>query len=139
MTRRAKYGQSHWDEYTRLIASGLTGAKALEQMAIPKGSLGTLKTRFNGTNPAVSDEPNSPVEGQSIGELAHELDAYTERLLNLVAQLSELTSHARGLALLDETLQKLEYQQHEVSGVRRQLAEAEKRLISRAMVVHSND
>jgi hypothetical protein len=71
--------------------------------------------------------------------LAQELDAYTEKLLDLVAKLSELTSHARGLALLDTTLKQLEYQQHEVSGIRRRLEDAERRLISKAMVVHSND
>jgi hypothetical protein len=130
----AKYTPEHWHEYTRLVATGLSGSAALRQMGIPKGSLGNLKSRFNG-----SDEPSSPVEGQSIGNLAQELDAYTEKLLDLVAKLSELTSHARGLALLDTTLKQLEYQQHEVSGIRRRLEEAEQRLISRAMVVHSND
>ena len=138
MTRK-KYGQEHWDEYTRLVATGLSTSAALRQMGIPKGSLGGLKVRFNGTDPAVSDEPNSPVEGQPIGELAQELETYTEKLLDLVAQLADLTKHAHGLALLDETLQKLEYQQHEVSGIRRRLEEAEQRLISKAMVVHSND
>ena len=129
-----KYTRTHWDEFSRLVATGLTGAKALQQMGIPKGSLGTLKSRFNG-----SSEPSSPAERQSIGDLAHELDAYTEKMLDLVAKLSELTKHAHGLALLDKTLTALEYQYHEVSGIRERLEEAEQRLISRAMVVHSND
>jgi hypothetical protein len=132
----AKYTPEHWHEYTRLVATGLSGSAALRQMGIPKGSLGTLKARFNGADPA---EPSSPVEGQSIGNLAQELDAYSEKLLDLVAKLSELTKHAHGLALLDKTLKDLEYQQHEVSGIRRRLEDAERRLISKAMVVHSND
>jgi len=129
-----KYTRTHWDEFSRLVATGQTEATALRQMGIPRGSLGTLKRRFNG-----SSEPSSPVEGQSIGGLAQELEVYTEKMLDLVAKLSELTKHAHGLALLDKTLTALEYQYHEVSGIRERLEEAEQRLISRAMVVHSND
>jgi hypothetical protein len=138
MTRK-KYGQEHWDEYTRLVATGLSTSAALRQMGIPKGSLGGLKVRFNGAA-SVEAEVSSPlVENQSIGGLAQELEVYTEKMLDLVAKLSDLTKHAHGLALLDKTLKDLEYQQHEVSGIRRRLEEAEQRLISRAMVVHSND
>ena len=149
----AKYTQADFDEYTRLVGTGLSGSKALKQMGIPKGSLGTLKSRFNGADPAVSDEPSGclpsrhhavdfdrpPEESQSIGELAQRLNVFTENLLDLTATLAELTKHAHGLTLLDKTLGQLEHQQHEVSGLRRSLEEAEQRLISRAAVIHSND
>jgi hypothetical protein len=136
----AKYTQADFNEYTRLVETGLSGSKALKQMGIPKGSLGTLKSRFNGADPVVSDEPSSPPgESHSIGELAQRLNVFTENLLDLTATLAELTKHAHGLTLLDKTLGQLEHQQHEVSGLRRSLEEAEQRLISRAAVVHSND
>jgi hypothetical protein len=138
---RQKYGQEHWDEYTRLVTTGLSKSAALRQLGIPKGSLGTLKERFNGSNSVViSDEPNNPpTTSQSIGELAQELNTYTESLLDLTAQLAELTKHAHGLALLDKTLGKLEAKQQESGGLRRRLEEIESKLISRASVVHSND
>jgi hypothetical protein len=136
----AKYPQADFNEYTRLVETGLSGSKALKQMGIPKGSLGTLKSRFNGADPVVSDEPSSPPEeSHSIGELAQQLNRFTEELLNLTAQLSELTSHAYGLVLLEKTLGQLEIKQMEATGLRRSLEEAEQRLISRAAVVHSND
>ena len=140
----AKYTQADFNEYTRLVETGLSGSKALKQMGIPKGSLGTLKSRFNGADPVPSrhhavdfDRPTG--ESQSIGELAQRLNVFTENLLDLTATLAELTKHAHGLTLLDKTLGQLEHQQHEVSGLRRSLEEAEQRLISRASVVHSND
>ena len=136
----AKYTQADFNEYTRLVETGLSGSKALKQMGIPKGSLGTLKSRFNGADPAVSDEPSSPPEeSQSIGELAQRLNVFTENLLDLTATLAELTKHAHGLVLLEKTLGQLEIKQMEATGLRRSLEEAERRLISRASVVHSND
>ena len=136
----AKYTREHWDEYTRLVGTGLSGSKALQQMGIPKGSYGTMKERFNGVDPVVSDEPSGPPEeSHSIGELAQQLNRFTEELLNLTAQLSELTSHAYGLVLLEKTLGQLEIKQMEATGLRRSLEEAERRLISCASVVHSND
>jgi hypothetical protein len=136
-----KYSQEHWDEYARLVTTGLSGSAALRQLGIPRGSLGKLKERFNGSNSVViSDEPNSsPTTSQSIGELAQELDVYTESLLDLTAQLAELTKHAHGLVLLDKTLGQLEAKQQESGGLRRRLEEIENKLISRARVVHSND
>ena len=146
---RMKYRQEHWDEYIRLMDTGLSGSAALRKMGIPKGSLGNLKVRFNGTEPSPSmGEPSSSLDGQftivpgvsqSIGGLARLLTLYTESMLDLTAQLSELTKHAHGLALLDKTLGQLEAKQQESGSLRRQLEDAEKRLISRAMVVHSND
>jgi hypothetical protein len=78
-------------------------------------------------------------EESSIGGLAQELNTYTEELLDLATQMSELTKVAHGLVLLDKTLGKLEARQQEAAGLRRRLGEAEKRLIARASVVHSND
>ena len=105
--------------------------------------MGTLKTRFDGSEPAPTAlpiEPTSPsVPSQSIGELTQILNAYTEELLNLAAQMSELTKHAYGLSMLDTTLRELESKQHEARGLRRSLEDAERQLISRAMVVHSGD
>jgi predicted transcriptional regulator len=75
----------------------------------------------------------------SIGGLARELNAYTEELLELATQMSELTKVAHGLTLLDSTLAQLEARQQEAAGLRRRLGEAEKRLIARASVVHSSD
>jgi hypothetical protein len=140
----AKYPQADFNEYTRLVETGLSGSKALKQMGIPKGSLGTLKSRFNGADPVPNrhhavdfDRPTG--ESQSIGELAQQLNRFTEELLDLTAQLSELTKHAYGLVLLEKTLGQLEIKQMEATGLRRSLEEAERRLISRASVVHSND
>ena len=141
--RKAKYTREHWDEFQGLVANGLSGAAALRELGIPKGSMGTLKTRFDGSEPAPAAlpiEPTSPsVPSQSIGELAQILNAYTEELLNLAAQMSELTKHAYGLSMLDRTLGQLESKQHEARGLRRSLEDAERQLISRAMVVHSGD
>jgi hypothetical protein len=78
-------------------------------------------------------------EESSIGGLAQELNTYTEELLDLATQMSELTKVAHGLVLLDKTLGKLEARQQEAAGLRRRLGEAEKRLIARASVVHSSD
>lgn len=145
--RKSKYTQEHWDEFNRLVTSGLTGAAALLELGIPKGSMGTFlntsKARFDGSEPAPAAlpiEPTSPsVPSQSIGELAQILNAYTEELLNLAAQMSELTKHAYGLSMLDRTLEELETKQREARGLRRKLEDAEGKLLSRAMMVHSND
>ena len=141
--RKSKYTQEHWDEFNRLVTSGLTGAAALLELGIPKGSMGTLKRRYDGSKPAPAAlpiEPTSPsVPSQSIGELAQILNAYTEELLTLAAQMSELTKHAYGLSMLDRTLEELESKQHEARGLRRKLEDAEGKLLSRAMMVHSGD
>ena len=138
---KTKYTRTHWDEFQRLVATGLSGASALRELGIPKGSMGTLKRRYDGSKPAALPiEPTSPsVPSQSIGELAQVLNNYTEELLNLAAQMSELTKHASGLSMLDRTLGQLETTQAEARGLRRSLEDAEGKLISRAMVVHSND
>jgi hypothetical protein len=78
-------------------------------------------------------------EESSIGGLAQELNTYTEGLLDLAAEMSELTKAAHQLVLLDKTLGQLEARQQEAAGLRRRLGEAEKRLIARASVVHSSD
>jgi len=78
-------------------------------------------------------------EESSIGKLAEELNTYTEELLDLATQMSELTKHAHGLTLLDATMSRLESAQQEAGALRRRLGEAEKRLIARASVVHSSD
>ena len=141
--RKAKYTREHWDSFQGLVANGLSGSAALRKLGIPKGSMGTLKTRFDGSEPAPAAlpiEPTSPsVPSRPIGELAQILNAYTEELLNLAAQMSELTKHAYGLSMLDTTLRELESKQHEARGLRRSLEDAERQLISRAMVVHSGD
>jgi hypothetical protein len=145
-----KYTKEHWLEFNRLQSHGLSGAAALRELGIPRGSLGTLRVRFDGADSVVPlpDEPIVPSESiptfgpddnWGLGELAQLLNDYTESLLDLATQMSELTKHAQGLALLDETLVQLEKKNHEASGLRRRLGEAEKRLISRASVVHSND
>ena len=129
-----KYTREHWDYFQGLVANGLTGAAALRELGIPKGSMGTLKRRYDGSEPAAP-----PVPSRSIGELAKMLNNYTEELLNLAAQMSELTKHASGLSMLDRTLEELESKQAEARGLRRSLEDAEGKLITRAMVVHSND
>jgi len=153
-----KYTKEHWLEFNRLQSHGLSGAAALRQLGIPKGSMGTLKFRFDGAKGSRvrfdgADEPIPPSEpipaevtqsfgpddNWGLGELAQLLNDYTESLLDLATQMSELTKHAQGLALLDETLVQLEKKNHEASGLRRRLGEAEQRLISRASVVHSTD
>jgi hypothetical protein len=138
---KIKYTREHWDEFQRLVATGLSGASALRELGIPKGSLGALRTRFDGSEPAAlpAEVGSPPVPSQSIGELAKMLNNYTEELLDLAAQMSELTKHAHGLALLDDTLGQLEAKQREARGLRKSLEDAEGKLISRAMVVHSND
>ena len=137
---KTKYTREHWDEFQRLVATGLSGSGALQELGIPIGSLGTLKTRFGGSEPAALPEDCSPpVPSQSIGELATLLNRYTEELLDLAAQMSELTKHAHGLTVLNSTLEQLESKQREARGLRHRLEDAEGKLISRAMVVHSND
>jgi hypothetical protein len=137
----AKYTQAHWDEYERLLATGLNKSGALREMGIPKGSLGTLRGRFDGVAPATvpSNETSTPAQDQSIGGLAEALNAYTETLLGLATEMSELTRHAQGLVALDRTLTALDARRHEAHGLRQRLAQAEARLIERASVVHSND
>ena len=78
-------------------------------------------------------------EESPIGKLAEELNTYTEELLDLATQMSELTKVAHGLVRLDATLSRLESAQQEAAGLRRRLGAAEKRLIARASVVHSSD
>ena len=140
----SKYTQVHWYEYERLLATGLNKSGALREMGIPKGSLGNLERRFkNGVAPAPapsqSNETASPSQDQSIGGLAEALNTYTETLLGLASEMSELTRHAQGLVLLDQTLDQLERRRGEASGLRQRLAQAEAQLIARASVVHSND
>ena len=141
--RKANYTQEHWDSFQGLVANGLSGSAALRELGIPKGSMGTLKRRYDGSKPAPAAlpiEPTSPsVPSQSIGELAQILNAYTEELLTLAAQMSEVTKHAYGLSMLDRTLEELESKQHEARGLRRKLEDAEGKLLSRAMMVHSGD
>jgi hypothetical protein len=138
----SKYTQVHWYEYERLLATGLNKSGALRMLGIPKGSLGNLERRFkNGVAPAPtqSNETASPSQDQPIGGLAADLNAYTETLLGLASEMSELTRHAQGLVLLDQTLDQLERRRGEASGLRQRLAQAEAQLIARASVVHSND
>ena len=138
----SKYTQSHWYEYERLLATGLNKSGALREMGIPKGSLGNLERRFsNGVAPAPtqSNETASPVQDQPIGGLAADLNAYTETLLGLASEMSELTRHAQGLVALDRTLTALDARRHEAHGLRQRLAQADAQLIARASVVHSSD
>lgn len=155
---KKRYGQETWDEFMRLTThegnglAALSSAEALKRMGIPTGSLGGLRTRFgNGIHApgqmvavqheranSKGDTISEPAD-QSIGELAKVLNDFTENLLDLATQMSELTRHAHGLAVLDTTLEKLEVQIRESSGLRSRLKEAESQLISRASVVHSND
>jgi hypothetical protein len=138
---KMKYTREHWDEFQRLVATGVGANAALRELDIPSGTLGSLKVRFGSREPAaLLIEPTSPsVPSQSIGELAKMLNNYTEELLELATQMSELTKHAHGLALLDDTLGQLEAKQREARGLRNSLEAAESKLVSRAMVVHSND
>jgi hypothetical protein len=127
-----RWTQEHYDDMQELVASGETEAAAARELGIPTGTIGNLKLRF-GSNGSVAPE-ESP-----IGGLAQELNAYTEELLELATQMSELTKVAHGLVMLDKTLGQLEARQQEAAGLRRRLGVAEKRLIARASVVHSND
>ena len=155
---RKRYSQETWDEFMRLTTdegnglAALSPAEALKRMGIPTGSLGGLRSRFSngihapGQMVAVKHErANSKGDtisepaGQSIGELAKVLNDFTENLLDLTTQMSELTRHAHGLAVLDKTLDQLESQIADASGLRESLKEAEMKLIARASVVHSND
>ena len=138
---KIKYTREHWDEVQRLVATGQSANAALRELGIPSGSLGSLKTRFDGSKPAALPEEASspPVPSQSIGELATLLNRYTEELLDLAAQMSDLTKHAHGLTVLDRTLEQLEAKQREARGLRKSLEDAEGKLIHRALVVHSND
>ena len=136
----AKYTQDDWDQFQGLLSTGLSGGAALRQLGIPKGSLGTLNRRFNGSTPAPKVEAEveeGPPSG--IGALAQELHTYTEGLLDLATAMSELTKLARSLSTLEATLTQLESKQHEAAGLKRRLAEAESRLLSRASVLHSTD
>ena len=138
----SKYTQSHWDEYERLRRTGLNKTAALRMLGIPKNSMGAFERRFsNGVAPAPtqSNETASPSQDQPIGALANILHASTEQLLDLAAQMAELTKHAQGLAALDRTLTALDARRHEAHGLRQRLAQAEARLIERASVVHSSD
>jgi len=144
MTRESKYTQTQWDAYETARREGMASNEALRRLGIPRGSLHALARRFgppvveaDTSHPpaALPDEPG----GREIGDLAAALNAHTERLLELAAQMSKLTRHAHGLMLLDRTLGDLEHEQSESSGLRRRLAEAERQLIGRASVVHSAD
>jgi hypothetical protein len=140
--RMSKYTQSHWDEYERLRRTGLNKTAALRMLGIPKNSMGAFERRFsNGVAPAPtqSNETASPSQDQPIGGLAADLNAYTETLLGLASEMSELTRHAQGLVALDRTLTALDARRHEAHGLRQRLAQAEAQLIARASVVHSND
>ena len=135
-----KYEQSHWDEYERLRRTGLNKTAALRMLGIPKNSMGAFERRVsNGVAPAPSNETLTPAQDQSIGGLAADLNAYTETLLGLASEMSELTRHAQGLVLLDQALDQLERRRHEAHGLRQRLAQAEAQLIARASVVHSSD
>ena len=135
-----RWTREHYDNLLELVAEGKTEGAALRELGIPKGSLGTLKRRFGPSRFAPSQNGGTEVPQESqIGELAQGLNDYTENLLELAAEMSELTKAAHHLVLLDKTLGKLEARQQEAAGLRRQLGEAEKRLISRASVVHSAD
>ena len=134
-----KYEQSHWDEYECLRRSGFNKVAALREMGIPKGSAGTIRERWGAGPTAPSNETSTPAQDQSIGTLAEALNAYTETLLGLASEMSELTRHAQGLVLLDQTLDQLERRRGEARGLRQRLAQAEAQLIARASVVHSSD
>ena len=127
-----RWTQQHYDGWQQLVAGGQTPAAAARALGIPTGTIGNLQRRF-GSNGSVAPE-ESP-----IGGLAQELNAYTEELLDLATQMSELTKVAHGLVRLDATLSQLESAQQEAAALRRRLGEAEKRLIARASVVHSAD
>jgi len=195
-----RWTQQHYDDMQQLVAEGHSERAALNELGIPKGSLGNLKKRFGQGDP-VSEriyealcqhgeltrtdisskvfarnikaerisqaltvlatagkarrQMRSEAEGRPsevwfpatgangeespIGGLAQELNTYTEGLLDLAAEMSELTKAAHQLVLLDKTLGQLESAQQEAAGLRRRLGEAEKRLIARASVVHSSD
>ena len=130
-----RWTREHYDKLLELVAEGKTEGAALRELGIPRGSLGNLKKRFA---PSQNGGTEVPQESQ-IGELAQGLNDYTENLLELASEMSELTKHAHGLTLLDETLSRLESTRQEAAGLRRRLGEAEKRLVARASVVHSND
>ena len=130
-----RWTREHYDKLLELVAEGKTEGAALSELGIPRGSLGNLKKRFA---PSQNGGTEVPQESQ-IGELAQGLNDYTENLLELAAEMSELTKAAHHLVLLDKTLGKLEARQQEAAGLRRRLGEAEKQLVARASVVHSND
>jgi len=130
-----RWTQKHYDNMQELVVEGKSEAAAARELGIPTGTIGNLKKRF-----APSQNGGTEVrEESSIGGLAQELNRYTEELLELATQMSELTKLAHGLVLLDKTLGKLDARQQEAAGLRRRLGEAEKRLIARASVVHSSD
>ena len=130
-----RWTQQHYDNMQKLVDEGHSERAALRELGIPRGSLGTLKKRFGPSmNGGTEVREESP-----IGGLAQELNTYTEELLDLATQMSELTKVAHGLVRLDATLSRLESAQQEAAGLRRRLGEAEKRLIARASVVHSSD
>jgi len=140
--KRSMYQRTHWNKYQKLIANGSTSSQALNQLGIPYGSLSKIKARFGGpardaAKPQADVPSSPPAQSPSISELAIELNAYTETLLELASQLAELTRHAYGLAALDATLEQLESRQQESAGLRRRLGEAESQLLARAAVVHS--
>ena len=119
------------ERISQALALLATGGKARMQMR---------STEVEGRPSEVWFPANGATGAESpIGGLAQELNTYTEKLLDLAAEMSELTKHAHGLTLLDKTLGQLEARQQEAAGLRRRLGEAEKRLISRASVVHSSD
>jgi hypothetical protein len=130
-----RWTQEHYDGWQQLVAEGHSERAALRELGIPKGSLGTLKRRFGPSRNGGTEVH----EESSIGELAQGLNDYTEKLLELASEMSELTKAAHGLTLLDATMSRLESAQQEAGALRRRLGEAEKRLIARASVVHSND
>jgi hypothetical protein len=118
------------ERISQALALLATAGKARMQMrSEAEGRPSEVWFPANGANSAES----------SIGELAQGLNDYTEKLLELASEMSELTKHAHGLTLLDATLSRLESAQQEAGALRRRLGEAEKRLIARASVVHSSD
>jgi hypothetical protein len=130
-----RWTQQHYDNMQQLVGEGKSEAAAARELGIPTGTIGNLQRRF-----APSRNGDTEVHEESpIGELAQGLNDYTEKLLELASEMSELTKHAHGLTLLDATLSQLESAQQEAAGLRRRLGEAEKRLIARASVVHSSD
>ena len=130
-----RWTQQHYDGWQQLVAGGQTPAAAARELGIPTGTIGNLQRRF-----APSQNGGTEVrEESSIGGLAQELNTYTEGLLDLAAEMSELTKAAHQLVLLDKTLGKLEARQQEAAGLRRRMEEAERQLIARASVVHSSD
>ena len=161
-----KYTREHWVEYEQLRALGFGANEALIEMGIPIGSLGNLKKRF-GNDGDITHRAHKAVESilapqeqqfdiaeeirdaevdpapdqisESFGQLAQELNDYTDSLLDLTKQMSDLCKYAHGLALLDKTLRQLESKQAESEGLRRRLSEFEREVLSRAMVVHSTD